>query len=97
MEGFLLLGDCRRTYKELSGKVDIYFCVFYRSENCCVMSSDTASVFLILLRCRLASKNKVEVRRKQWTDEDMVSAMKAVADKNMTINAVLPKFSVPRG
>ena len=30
--------------------------------------------FLILLRCRMASKNKVEVRRKQWADEDMVSA-----------------------
>ena len=44
----------------------------------------------------MASKNKVKVRRKQWEDENMVSAMKAVADKKMTINAAATKFSVPR-
>ena len=44
----------------------------------------------------MASKNKVRVRRKQWEDENMVSVMKAVADKKMTINAAATKFSVPR-
>ena len=44
----------------------------------------------------MASKTKVKVRRKQWADEDMVSAMKAVADKKMTINAAATKFSEPR-
>ena len=44
----------------------------------------------------MASKNKVKVRRKQWEDENMVSAMKAMADKKMTINAAATKFSVPR-
>ena len=44
----------------------------------------------------MASKNKVKVRRKQWEDENMVSAMKAVADKKETINAAATNFSVPR-
>ena len=57
------------------------------------MSGDTASVFNW---CRMASKNKVKVRRKQWADKNMVSTMKAVADKKMTVNAAATKFSVPR-
>ena len=44
----------------------------------------------------MASKNKVKYGQKQWADENMVSAMKAVADKKMTINVAATKFSLPR-
>ena len=42
--------------------------------------------------CRMAEKTK----RKLWKDEDMVSAMSAVENREMTIYSAAAKFKVPR-
>ena len=45
---------------------------------------------------RMASNSECKVRRKQWSDDNMISAMEAVKTGQMSVNVATIRFSVPR-
>ena len=45
---------------------------------------------------RMSSKSTVKVKRRQWSDDDMISAIESVRTGNLTITVAASRFNVPR-
>ena len=44
----------------------------------------------------MSSKSTVKVKRRQWSDDDMISAIESVRTGNLTITVAASRFNVPR-
>ena len=45
---------------------------------------------------RMSSKSTVKVKRRQWSDDDMISAIESVRTGNLTITVAASRFNVHR-